>query len=366
MATAVDGVDAVRERVDRLVEAPVVLQRHLDEGVAALVLDVNRVGVQRCAAAVEVAHVGVDARVEVEGALARQLARFDTLVVERDPDAAREVGHLPEARRERVELIVERLEDVLVGHERHGGARVVGLLAAHPRELRGGRAALVGLAVEPALDGDLHQEAARQRVDHGGADAVEAARDLVAAAAELAAGVEGGEHGLDTGEPGLLVLVDGDAAAVVANGHAAVGVDGDLDALAVAGHGLVDGVVDDLVDEVVEAALVGGADVHAGAAAHGLEALEDLDLFGGVGGVRRAPGAAATVAALAAAIGAGAVPVGGALRGAASCCAGSGHQAVTGSQIGRTLILRGDGCAGTDCASSGWGAAAGSGVALNT
>ena len=52
----------------------------------------------------------------------------------------------------------------------------------------------------------------------------------------------------------------------------------DVDAVAEAGHRLVDGVVDDLVDEVVQAALVGAADVHAGAAADGLEALEDLDI----------------------------------------------------------------------------------------
>ena len=52
--------------------------------------------------------------------------------------------------------------------------------------------------------------------------------------------------------------------------------------VAVTGHGLVDGVVDDFVDEVVEAALVGAADVHAGATADGLEAFEDLDIGGGV------------------------------------------------------------------------------------
>ena len=121
VAAAVDGVDAVRERVDRLVEALAVLQRHFDERVPALVVDVDRVGVERPAAAVEVAHVGVDARVEVEGALARQrigAVGRGALVMERDPDAAGEVGHLAEARRERVELVVERLEDVLVGQGR--------------------------------------------------------------------------------------------------------------------------------------------------------------------------------------------------------------------------------------------------------
>ena len=40
---------------------------------------------------------------------------------------------------------------------------------------------------------------------------------------------------------------------VVADAHAAVSQDGDLDVVAVAGQGLVDGVVDDLVDEVVQA-----------------------------------------------------------------------------------------------------------------
>ena len=49
-------------------------------------------------------------------------------------------------------------------------------------------------------------------------------------------------------------------------------------ARAVAGQGLVDGVVDDLVDQVVQAARVGVADVHAGPLAHGFQALEDLDL----------------------------------------------------------------------------------------
>ena len=47
---------------------------------------------------------------------------------------------------------------------------------------------------------------------------------------------------------------------------------------AVAGQRLVDRVVDDLPDEVVQAALAGRADVHAGALAHRLEALEDGDL----------------------------------------------------------------------------------------
>ena len=58
---------------------------------------------------------------------------------------------------------------------------------------------------------------------------------------------------------------------------------GDVDAGAVAGHRLVDGVVDDLPDQVVQALQAGGADVHARALADRVEALEDLDVLGVVG-----------------------------------------------------------------------------------
>ena len=58
--------------------------------------------------------------------------------------------------------------------------------------------------------------------------------------------------------------------------------DDDVDARGEAGEGLVDGVVDDLVDEVVQALLGGGADVHGGAQADSLKALEHADVLAGV------------------------------------------------------------------------------------
>ena len=115
------------------------------------------------------------------------------------------------------------------------------------------------------------------------ADAVQAAGDLVAAAAELAAGVEDGVDDLE-GVLARPVLADRDAAAVVDDLDGPVLGDRDPDGRGVAGHRLVDRVVDDLPDEVVEAADVGRADVHAGPAPNGLEALEDLDALGGVVG----------------------------------------------------------------------------------
>ena len=70
----------------------------------------------------------------------------------------------------------------------------------------------------------------------------------------------------------------GDAPAVVHDGDGVVRVDGHVDGVAEAGHGLVDGVVDDLIDQVVQPADVRGADVHARPAAHRLQTLQHLNL----------------------------------------------------------------------------------------
>src|SRR5699024_4065775 len=138
---------------------------------------------------------------------------------------------------------------------------------------------LVALAVPVHLD----DHALGAGVDDRDADAVEAAGHLVAAAAELAAAAERGEGDLDAGhlEPG--VHVGRDATAVVGHATAAVRQQGDVDAVAVAGHGFVDGVVPDLPHQVVEARDPRAADVHAGALAHVREALEDRHGTGGVG-----------------------------------------------------------------------------------
>ncbi len=65
---------------------------------------------------------------------------------------------------------------------------------------------------------------------------------------------------------------------------AAVGVQLELDAAGVPGDRLVHGVVEHFGGEVVQRALVGAADIHAGAAAHRLEPFQDLDVLGGIAG----------------------------------------------------------------------------------
>ncbi len=112
---------------------------------------------------------------------------------------------------------------------------------------------------------------------------MQAAGHFVAAAAELASRMEHRQHHLQGGLLQLGLLIHRDAAAIVDDGDAAIGVNGDVDGVTVAGHGLVDAVVDDLANEVVQAANVGAADVHARPAADRLQALEHLDVLGAVG-----------------------------------------------------------------------------------
>src|SRR5690606_16643477 len=145
-----------------------------------------------------------------------------------------------------------------------------------------GQAAAEADRVGVAVAVDLDVQPGGQRVDDGGADAVEPAGRGVGHAAELAARVQPGHHQLDAGEPGLGLQVDRDAAPVVGDLDGPVGVHGHADVGAVPGEGLVDAVVDDLPQAVGEAPAVGGPDVHPGSLADGLQALQHREVAGGV------------------------------------------------------------------------------------
>ena len=187
-------------------------------------------------------------------------------------------------------LLHPGVDDIIAvgGHVEHIRVRLEGDHGAgflrrphHPHglgDLAPGELHLIDLAV--LVDLDLQPFA--QGVDHAGAHAVEAAGDLVAPAAELAAGVEHGENHLQGGQARLGLDVHGDAAAVVGDSDGVALVDGDGDLIAEAGQGLVDGVVHDLVDQVVQSRFAGGADIHARPLAHGLQALQHLDLAAAV------------------------------------------------------------------------------------
>ena len=142
-----------------------------------------------------------------------------------------------------------------------------------------------------ALAADLGVDAAGEGVDHGNADAVQAAGDGISAAAELAAGVQDGHDDFHRGLVLGGVHVHGDAAAIVDHLDAAVGLQHDFDVRAVAGQGLVDRVVHHFIDQVVQAARSGGSDVHARALPDRFQAFKYGDVAGAVFRVRVAASA---------------------------------------------------------------------------
>ncbi|GAA3255635.1 hypothetical protein GCM10020258_14210 [Sphingomonas yabuuchiae] len=146
-----------------------------------------------------------------------------------------------------------------------------------------GEAHVMLLAVAP--DGQVQEFG--QRVHHRHADAVQTARHLVGVVVrrvlELAARVQLGHD--DLGRRHALFGVDagGDAAAVIGHADRAVGVQLDVDAVAMPRQRFVDRVVRNLEHHVVEArAVVGVADIHARPLAYRVEALQHLDRGGAI------------------------------------------------------------------------------------
>ena len=280
VGAALVGVDVVGEAEDRLLVGGVPLHRDLDLALLFAALEVDDLVVHLVLVLVEVADEVLDAALVLEGDAVGLAALVDQL----DLQAAGEEGGLAQPLGQGLEVELDLFEDLEVGQEGDAGAVLVGRLALGQVGHR--FAALVVLGPDVAVAADLQVQALGERVDDRDADAVQAAGDLVAAAvAELAAGVEDGQHDLGRGPLLFRHRLDRDAAAVVLDRAAVVRMQDDADAVAVAGQGLVDRVVDDLVDEVMEAARAGRADVHAGTLADRFQSLEDGDVLGAVGGV---------------------------------------------------------------------------------
>ena len=77
--------------------------------------------------------------------------------------------------------------------------------------------------------------------------------------------------------------VDRHAAAIVADGQDIARRKFHLDAAGMAGHRLVHRIVEDFGGQMMQRVDVGAADIHAGAAAHGLQPFQNLDVLGGIG-----------------------------------------------------------------------------------
>src|SRR5207248_6679385 len=156
------------------------LHRDLDRALLALALERDDLALNRLLVLVQVGDEVNDPALVAE----LRLVAFGTLVDDRDPQATGQEGGLAHPLLDRLEVELERLEDVSVGKE---GDRRTGLLGPLPLlQVAQGPPALIRLRPGVAIALDLHGQALRQSVDHRDPDAVQAAGDLVAAAvAEL-------------------------------------------------------------------------------------------------------------------------------------------------------------------------------------
>ena len=186
-------------------------------------------------------------------------------------------------------------ENIGVGLEANPGAPAVVDLA-EILELAFGMTALERHLVELLLARDLDLEQRGEGVDHGDADAVQAARGLIDLGVELAAGMQ---RAHDDFERGFLrkfrMRIDRDAAAIVGDGQKSVGAQFHLDERGMPCQGLVHGVVDDFGEQMMQRLFVGAADIHAGAPAYRLQSFQHLDVGRGIAGLgagrpRRGPG----------------------------------------------------------------------------
>ena len=277
MGAALARVDVVGEGEDVLRVAVVVLEGDLQDHVALLDADVDGL-VQRGLRLIEVLDERHDPALVAEDLL---LGRLLALVLERDLQAFVQEGQLAQALGQDVEAELRAFEDLGVRLKRDHRAAPFGL--AGDLQGGGGLAALIALLEDLALPPDLHLQPLGERVHDRDAHAVEAARHSVGALLELPAGMEHGEGDLGGGLLLRGVHARRDAPAVVHHRDAAVDMDRDLDRLAEPGHVLVNAVVHHFVHEVVEALGAGAPDVHGGALADGVEALQHLDLLGAVG-----------------------------------------------------------------------------------
>ena len=263
---AFDGVDVVHVRMHVLGEFGRVLHGDVVTDPVGLAGQVDHLGMQRVAGPVQVLDELHDAAF-----VAEFVAFVHPLVAEADPHAAVQEREFLQPFAEGVEGELGGLEDRAVRFER--GFRAAFLRGADAFHLADRHTPLVLLLVDMAGAIDFDLAPLRQEVDDGDADAVQAAGRLIGALFELAAEFQHAHDAFQRrdlaahllGE--LVVDIDRDAAAIVLDGHRAVGIDGDGDALGETGHGFVDRVVHDFVDQVVQPAGSDVADVHRGALA---------------------------------------------------------------------------------------------------
>ncbi len=198
------------------------------------------------------------------------------------PGAGLEVGEL-ERRVLGEDLPVRPVADPRAGRAARGLADHAQFALLLERGERRIRALLAVVGEQPGLSAverhrvhlaaavDLHVEPLGERVDDRGADAVQTAGAAYEPPPNLPPACSLVKTTSTPVSPVRGSTSTGDAASAVMHLDAAVGVQDDVDLAAVAGHGLVDGVVDDLPQAVHQAWRAVRADVHPGTLADRFE-----------------------------------------------------------------------------------------------
>ena len=187
----------------------------------------------------------------LDAALIAKLVTFArALILDADADLPVEERQLSQTLAQHIKAVFNELENGSISLEGNFGARLAGF--ANGRQGCFGIPSLVFLLPNFAVAANLQHEVLAQGVDHADADSMQTARDFVGFRLKFAACVQGGHDHLRRGLPFGLVQVHRDTTPVVFHGNAFVGVDDNLDGVAIAGQGLIDGVVHHFVNQVVQ------------------------------------------------------------------------------------------------------------------
>ncbi len=282
MRAAIALRDVVGEAQDVFVIAVIPFQRDVDGHIVARAIDGDRLGHQRLLVAIEPLHERGDPAFIIE---LHRLAIGMARIGEEQPNARIEEGQLTIAMFELVEIELGNLEGG--GARQEGDARALLVRRAEHLQRRDRiterEAHIMLLPVAP----DVEIKPFAERVDHRHANAVQPARHLVGIAFggifKLTAGVQLGHDDFGRRHAFFGVDAGGDAAAIILDRHRAIGVERDVDPVAMPGQRFVDRIVRHFEHHVVQAGtIIGIADIHAGAFADCVEPFEHLDRIGAV------------------------------------------------------------------------------------
>ena len=226
---------------------------------------------------VEVGHKVLQARIAVK-VLGQRLPVLVVvpLVRQRNGDALVEVGQLTHAVGQGVVVVHQHLKNVFVWLVFNGGSSAIGRADFPHCVLL--FATAVFLLVDLAFPMNLRFQVDGQGVHTRDANTVQTSRDLVSILVEFSSCTDLGHDHLQGTDAFLLVHVHGDPTAIVHHAHTIGCGDGHVNAVAMTGQGLVNGVVHDFVHEVVQSTHTHIADVHRRAHTDVFHSLKGLNL----------------------------------------------------------------------------------------